>query len=159
MPQRVRACPDGMKKLAHRVRVCGLMTRLAAILAAFFALASPAAAGVTSPQSGWYAGNPLLGPDDFADVACSGQSCYAAGGFGTLLYSSDGGPTWQGARTGLTDALQKVRTVGGDPRKLVVAGRCLLRRSDDGGGHFTRLPLAASDASCASPIASLAFPT
>jgi photosystem II stability/assembly factor-like uncharacterized protein len=41
----------------------------------------------------------------------------------------------------------------------VIAGGCALRRSDDAGATFSRLPWTASDLNCPYPIASIAFPT
>jgi photosystem II stability/assembly factor-like uncharacterized protein len=41
----------------------------------------------------------------------------------------------------------------------VIGGACALRRSDDGGQSFSRLPWTASDSSCPSEIASFHFPS
>ena len=38
-------------------------------------LLSGATAGVNTPHSGWYSGNPLLGPNTLTDLACSGFGC------------------------------------------------------------------------------------
>ena len=72
------------------VRLPALLAGLVPLLLAG-ALLSGASAGVNTPHSGWYSGNPLLGPNQLNDVACSGQTCYAAGSFGTLLKSTDAG--------------------------------------------------------------------
>jgi photosystem II stability/assembly factor-like uncharacterized protein len=87
----------------------------------------------------------------------AGSRGYAAGPFGTLLRTDDGGSTWSGLATGLTQPLTAVRVLS--PDSFVVAGRCALRRSDDGGRTFTRLPWTASDASCTGGISSVAFPS
>ena len=50
---------------------------------------------------------------------------------------------WTGLRSGVTDYLTEVRTVG--PDTVIVAGGCVLRRSDNGGATFSRLPWTASD--------------
>lgn len=121
-------------------------------------MAAPAAAGVIAPQSGWYAGNPLLGPTTLTDLACAGPTCYASGGFGTLLKSTDSGSSWNGIVTGLTQDLAEVRLIAGDPSKVITGGGCALRRSDNGGETFNRLPFTASDLSCPSPVASFSFP-
>ena len=63
----------------------GLLSRFASAALVVIALASTASAGVNTPQSGWYSGNPLLGPNALRDLVCSGSTCYAAGDFGTLL--------------------------------------------------------------------------
>ena len=43
------------------------------------------------------------------------------------------------------------------PNTVVIGGGCSLRRSNDGGQSFARLPWTASDANCPSPIASFHF--
>lgn len=131
------------------------------LLAAIAALAvlTTASAGVNTPQSGWYSGNPLLGPNALRDLACAGSTCYASGDFGTLLKTTDGGSTWQGIVTGLTLDLRRVGLAGGAPDRVIVGGGCALRRSDDGGDHFARLPFTARDQGCASPLVAFSFPT
>ena len=134
-----------------------LSRSLCAAIAALTVLAT-ASAGVNTPQSGWYSGNPLLGPNALRDLACAGSTCYAAGDFGTLLKSTDGGSTWNGILTGLTLDLRRVSLAGGAPDKVVVGGDCALRRSDDGGDHFVRLPFTARDQGCASQMVAFSFP-
>ncbi len=131
---------------------------LGAILAAL-ALLSVASAGVNTPHSGWYSGNPLLGPNTLTDLACSGSTCYASGQFGTLLKSTDAGATWSGIVTGLTLDLAHVRLAGGAPDHVLVGGGCSVRRSDDGGDTFFRLPFTARDARCPVGVTSFSFPT
>ena len=80
----------------------GSLTRFACVVLAALAVLSTASAGVNNPQSGWYSGNPLLGPNALRELACSGSTCYASGDFGTLLKSADSGATWRGIVTGLT---------------------------------------------------------
>jgi hypothetical protein len=46
-----------------------------AALAAAVTLLSAASAGVNTPYSGWYSGNPLLGPNRLTDLACAGNTC------------------------------------------------------------------------------------
>jgi photosystem II stability/assembly factor-like uncharacterized protein len=137
----------------------GYLSRVAGIAVAALALLTSASAGVNTPQSGWYSGNPLLGPNALRDVACAGSTCYAAGDFGTLLKSTDAGATWTGIVTGLTLDLRRVRLAGGSADKVVVGGGCALRRSDDGGNTFTRLPFTARDQGCAAGFVALSFPT
>lgn len=117
---------------------------LAGVLAALFALfvLSGAQSGVNSPGSGWYAGNPLLGPSNLTTLATAGGTTYAAGDLGTLLKSTDSGATWSGIVTGIQDNLPLARVVGGDPGSVVIGGPTFLLRSDDGGQTFTRLPFA-----------------
>lgn len=135
------------------------LSRLACAALAALALLSTAAAGVNTPQSGWYSGNPLLGPNALRDLACAGPTCYAAGDFGTLLKSTDGGATWKGIVTGLTIDLGRVRLAGGQADQVVVGGGCSVRRSNDGGDTFFRLPFTARDTGCSDAVASFSFPT
>ena len=90
---------------------------------------------------------------------CAGGTCYASGNRGTVLKSTDGGVSWKGAITGLTVNLPRVRLVGGDAAKIVTGGGCAVRRSDDGGETFSRLPFAPSDTACPFSVAALAFPS
>jgi photosystem II stability/assembly factor-like uncharacterized protein len=131
---------------------------IAAVLAAFLPLflLSGAQSGVNSPGSGWYAGNPLLGPSSLTNLATAGGTTFAGGDLGTLLKSTDGGATWSGIVTGIQDNLTLVRIVGGDPNSLVIGGHSFLLRSDDGGQTFTRLPFAHSSGLM---LTSVAFPS
>ena len=135
-----------------------LSRSLFAAIAALAVLAT-ASAGVNNPQSGWYSGNPLLGPNALRDLACAGSTCYAAGDFGTLLKSDDGGSTWKGIVTGLTLDLARVGLAGGQPDRVIAGGGCALRRSDDGGDNFVRLPFTARDRGCNSQLVAFSFPT
>ena len=137
----------------------GSLMRIACVTLAALAVLSTASAGVNNPQSGWYSGNPLLGPNSLRDLACAGSTCYASGDFGTLLKSTDNGATWQGIVTGLTLDLPRVELAGGSPDHIVVGGGCALRRSDDGGNTFSRLPFTARDQGCAAQLVSFSFPT
>jgi photosystem II stability/assembly factor-like uncharacterized protein len=127
-------------------------------VSAAIALAAPAAAsaGVAEGHSGWYWGNPLPQGRSLHDIAfASGGRGYAVGDFGTVLRTDDAGSTWSGLATGLTVDLAHVRTIA--PDSFVVAGGCALRRSDDGGQSFRRLPWTASDLRCTSPIGAVFF--
>jgi photosystem II stability/assembly factor-like uncharacterized protein len=137
----------------------GYLSRFAGIAVVALALLTTASAGVNTPQSGWYSGNPLLGPNALRDLACAGNTCYAAGDFGTLLKSTDGGATWKGIVTGLTIDLHRVRLAGGQADQVVVGGGCSVRRSNDGGETFFRLPFTTRDTGCNDAVASFSFPT
>jgi photosystem II stability/assembly factor-like uncharacterized protein len=138
----------------------GLLSRFVCVAAlAALTLLSGATAGVNTPHSGWYSGNPLLGPNTLTDMACSGATCYASGEFGTLLKSTDGGSNWAGIVTGLTLNLGKVRLAGGSPDQVLAGGGCAVRRSNDGGDTFFRLPFTARDAGCTVGAISFSFPT
>jgi len=64
--------------------------------AAALTLIAGASAGVNTPHSGWYSGNPTLGPNSLTDLVCGGTTCYAAGAFGTLLQTTNAGSSWSG---------------------------------------------------------------
>jgi photosystem II stability/assembly factor-like uncharacterized protein len=127
-----------------------LGTALASLL-----LLSGAQSGVQAPGAGWYSGNPLLGPSTLTSLASAGGTTYAAGNEGVLLKSTDGGLTWSGIATGIQDNLSIVQIVGGDPNSIVVGGATFLRRSDNGGKTFTRLPFARGSAG----LVTAAFPS
>jgi photosystem II stability/assembly factor-like uncharacterized protein len=77
---------------------------LLAVLASLLLL-SGAQSGVIASDSGWYTGNPLLGPATLTNLASAGGTTYAAGASGTLLKSTDGGSTWAGIVTGIQQNL------------------------------------------------------
>jgi photosystem II stability/assembly factor-like uncharacterized protein len=116
-----------------------------------------AGGGVSVGHSGWRWGDPQPQGNTLNGIDFAGSRGYAAGQFGTLLRTDDGGDTWDGLPTGITARLVNVRVV--DANTVVIGGDCALRRSDDGGQTFTRLPWTASDQSCESSIASFAFPS
>lgn len=134
----------------RRALSAGLLAVLASLL-----LLSGAQSGVIASDSGWYTGNPLLGPATLTNLASAGGTTYAAGASGTLLKSTDGGSTWAGIVTGIQQNLTIVRIVGDNPSSLVVGGASFLNRSDNGGQTFTRLPFASSGAS----LVTAAFPS
>src|SRR4051794_2961419 len=107
--------------------------RLAPLLAVLF-LAVPAAAGaapVRVAHAGWTWGSPLPQGDTLSAIDFQGQRGYAVGEFGTMLRTDDGGATWSGVATGLTEDLTEVRMIS--PDSVVIAGGCPVRRSDNGG--------------------------
>src|SRR5215212_2094991 len=113
---------------------------LPAALACALLLALPAAAHaapVRVAHAGWTWGNPLPQGDTLDAVDFVGARGYAVGEFGTMLRTDDGGATWTGVSTGLTEDLTDVRMI--TPDSVVIAGGCPVRRSDDGGRRFRRL--------------------
>ena len=131
---------------------------ICAIAPVLLAIAAPAAgATVTVGHSGWEWGNPSPQGRTLEALEFEGARGYAAGHFGTVLSTDDGGATWTGAATGLTVALTRLGLIDAD--SVVVGGECSLRRSDDGGQTFTRLPWTASDLRCSSKVAAFDFPT
>src|SRR5688572_21950169 len=121
---------------------------IAALAAVAVTLLAPqvASAAVSVGHSGWSWGSPLPQGNTLRAIDFVGQRGYAAGDFGTLLRSDDGGLTWSGIATGITSDLRRIRTVGAET--LIVGGACTVRRSDNGGQSFTRLPWTASDERC-----------
>ena len=111
-----------------------------------------AGAGVSVGHSGWFWGDPQPQGNTLNGIDFAGSRGYAAGDFGTLLRTDDDGATWEGLPTGITAPLVTVRAI--DSNTVVIGGDCALRRSDDGGQTFTRLPWTGSDQSCPSQIAS-----
>lgn len=134
------------------------LVALCASLCAFLGAAAPAsAAPVSVGHSGWVWGDPRPQGNTLVAIDFVEGRGYAAGAFGTLLRTDDQGANWTGVSTGLTDALSHVRMLDADT--VLTGGRCALRRSDDGGESFTRLPWTSSDAKCPSKIASFFFPS
>jgi photosystem II stability/assembly factor-like uncharacterized protein len=129
-----------------------------ALTALVLALAAPAgAASVFAGHSGWFWASPLPQGNTLRAIDFAGNRGYAVGDFGTVMRSDNGGQTWAGLITGTTTPLRVVRVI--DPDTVVVAGKCTLRRTDDGGKSFTTLPWTPAGGSCRTQIRSLAFPT
>src|SRR3954451_3031431 len=120
-------------------------------------VAPAVAAPVRGAHSGWAWGSPRPQGMDLTALAFAGQTGYAAGAFGTMLKTTDGGRSWTALATGLTEPLSTVRVL--NAQSVVVGGVCALRRSDDGGRTFRRLPWTASDESCFGGIQAVDFPT
>ena len=127
------------------------------VTAAFVLALAPAAsaAPVAEGHSGWLWGNPQPQGNTLTEIDFSGARGFAAGSFGTLVRTDDGGGNWTGIRTGLLEQVRHLDVVS--PSTVVIAGNCALRRSDDGGGSFGRLPWTAGDANCPSGIAAIDF--
>ena len=127
-----------------------------ALLGAALLLPAAAAQGaVTVGHSGWSWGSPSPQGQTVRALEFEGARGYAAGAFGTVLVTGDSGLTWTGAATGTTQTLDRISIV--DTDSVVVSGGCLVRRSDDAGTTFRRVPWTASDARCASPVAATEF--
>src|SRR5256885_16722550 len=122
-----------------------------------FACAPAAGAQVSVGHSGWSWGNPQPQGATLHAVEFAGGVGYAAGDFGTLLRTGDGGGTWQGIATGITGNLLRIRAI--DPNTVVIGSGCVLRRSDDGGQTFHRLPFVPSETRCPAGLNSFHFPT
>jgi photosystem II stability/assembly factor-like uncharacterized protein len=127
----------------NRLRLIGALACAAALLAVIPALA-PASVQVGS--SGWQWGNPLPQGNTLRSISFAGANGYAAGDFGTLLRTTDGGATWSGLLSGTFTNLTEVQAIDGDA--VFAAGGCVARRSDDGGATFTRVAFTPVESSC-----------
>ncbi len=126
-----------------RLRLIGALACAAALLAVIPALA-PASVQVGS--SGWQWGNPLPQGNTLRSISFAGLDGYAAGDFGTLLRTTDGGTTWSGLLSGTFTNLAEVQAI--DAQSVFAAGGCVARRSDDGGATFTRVAFTPVESSC-----------
>ena len=126
-----------------RLRLSAALACAAALLAALPALA-PASVQVGS--SGWQWGNPLPQGNTLRSISFAGANGYAAGDFGTLLRTTDGGTTWSGLLSGTFTNLSEVQAI--DPDAVFAAGGCVARRSNDGGATFTRVAFTPVESSC-----------
>jgi photosystem II stability/assembly factor-like uncharacterized protein len=136
-----------------RDRACFALLAIVAALA----FAPSAGAQVSVGHSGWSWGNPTPQGNTLHAVEFAGGIGYAAGDFGTLLRTPDGGSTWQGIATGIIGNLLRVQAI--DSNTVVIGSGCVLRRSDDGGQTFHRLPFVSSEAACPAGLSAFHFPT
>ncbi|HEV7773493.1 MAG TPA: YCF48-related protein [Conexibacter sp.] len=128
----------------------------AALTAALLALAAPAAgASVQVGSSGWQWGNPLPQGNTVRAMSFAGATGYAAGDFGTLLKSSDGGSSWSGLPVGTFTGLTVVQAL--DASTVFAGGGCVARRSIDGGSTFTAIRFSAVEAGCKVGLQDLSF--
>ncbi len=131
------------------------LSSLTAVL--FLLIAAPAGAALSTNQSGWLWGNPEPQGNTLHAVELQGTTGYAAGDFGTLLRTNDGGGGWGTVRTGSTIDFRLLDMIDAD--SVVVGSGCSARRTDDGGGTFRRLPFTASERTCSRGLRSISFPT
>jgi photosystem II stability/assembly factor-like uncharacterized protein len=131
---------------------------VAGALAALAATAAPAwgQGEVTVGHSGWKWGNPQPQGNTLHELDFTAGVGYAAGAFGTLLRTNDG-LSWTGVPTGLTAELQVLRAVDADT--VIIGAGCVMRRSDDAGETFRRVPFVARETGCPSGLAALHFPS
>lgn len=131
------------------------LSSLTAVL--FLLIAAPAGAALSTNQSGWLWGNPEPQGNTLPALELQGMTGYAAGDFGTLLRTNDGGTSWGTVRTGLALNFTLIDVIDAD--SIVVASACGARRTDDGGDSFRRLPFTSSERSCNRSLLDLSFPT
>jgi photosystem II stability/assembly factor-like uncharacterized protein len=126
-----------------------------AVGAAVAAAPAGAQAAVQVGSSGWQWGNPLPQGNTIRSMSFAGLTGFAAGDFGTLLKTTDGGSTWSGLSVG---SFQNFTTVLALSDKTVIAGGgCVARRSDDGGATFTRIAFTPKESKCPQPLVGLSF--
>ena len=131
------------------------LSSLTAVL--FLLIAAPAGAALSTNQSGWLWGNPEPQGNTLPALELQGMTGYAAGDFGTLLRTNDGGGSWGTVRTGLALNFTLIDVIDAD--SIVLASACGARRTDDGGDTFRRLPFTSSERSCNRSLLDLSFPT
>lgn len=124
-----------------------------AVLAALSA--APAGANVQVGSSGWQWGNPLPQGNTVRAMSFAGGTGYAAGDFGTLLKTSDGGSTWTGLPVGTFQGLSVVQALGADV--VFAGGGCVARRSTDGGRSFSAVRFTGVEAGCRVGLRDFAF--
>jgi photosystem II stability/assembly factor-like uncharacterized protein len=127
----------------------------AACTAAAALLPAAAPANVQVGSSGWQWGNPLPQGNTLRALSFAGTRGYAAGDFGTLLRTDDGGATWTGLPAGTFQQLSLVQAVDSDT--VIAGGGCVARRSDDGGQTFTRIAFTPIESRCNEGLAALFF--
>src|SRR5688500_16720800 len=123
----------------------------------FLLIAAPAGAAVSTNQSGWLWGTPEPQGNTLPALELQGMTGYAAGDFGTLLRTNDGGGSWGTVRTGLSIRFSEIDVIDAD--SIVVASACAIRRTDNGGESFRRLPYTSSERNCPRRLVGMSFPT
>jgi photosystem II stability/assembly factor-like uncharacterized protein len=127
------------------------------LTAVALALPAGAVAAIPAGNTGWNWSNPLPQGNSLINVTGKEGRTWAGGATGTLIHSDDRGHSWKAVRTGLLDDVRTVEAISN--QSVVFAGRCALRRSDDGGMTVRRLAWSASDDDCAAEIKDVSFPT
>jgi photosystem II stability/assembly factor-like uncharacterized protein len=131
----------------------------AAVAAATLAVTAAPAMGqgdVSVGHSGWSWSNPQPQGNVLRAIDFAGGTGYAAGDNGTLLRTTDG-TSWTGLSTGVRAPIALLRVLS--PQTVIFGSGCIMRRSDDGGQTFRRIPFTPSESSCAANIAAFHFPS
>jgi photosystem II stability/assembly factor-like uncharacterized protein len=141
------------------VKVIRRLSSAALALVALGAMAGPAwgQGEVTVGHSGWKWGNPQPQGNTLRNIEFAPGTGYASGEFGTLLRTENGGQAWTGIPTGLFTPITDLRAVDNDT--VIVGSGCVMRRSDDRGDNFRRVPFVAREQNCPSPLATFHFPS
>lgn len=117
--------------------------------------APAASANVQVGASGWQWGNPLPQGNTLRSASFAGTTGYAAGDFGTLLKTTDGGATWSGLPVGTFTGLTVVQAL--DANTVFAGGGCVARRSTDGGATFTAISFTPVESDCPAQLSALSF--
>src|SRR2546423_10072751 len=133
-----------------RVAVAAAAAGVIAVLMA----ASFSGAAVVTSHSGWNWGSPQPQGNTLQAIEFAGGRGYAAGAFGTILRTDDGGASWSGIRSGTTTSLSKVRAI--DANTFLAGAGCMLLRSDDGGTTVRQLRFSPSR-QCSAPLVAFSF--
>jgi photosystem II stability/assembly factor-like uncharacterized protein len=124
-------------------------------LVAVLCTSSASSANVQVGSSAWQWGNPLPQGNTIVTADFAGSAGYAAGGFGTLLKTTDSGRTWSGLRVGTFQALTVVQALTSET--VFAGGGCVVRRSDDGGKSFRRIAFTNVESACKEQLTDLSF--
>jgi photosystem II stability/assembly factor-like uncharacterized protein len=120
------------------------------------ALAASVSASVQVGSSGWQWGNPLPQGNTLRSMSfVGGLTGYAAGDFGTLLKTTDGGASWSGLPVGTYQNLGRVQAL--DAGTVLAGGGCVMRLSKDGGQSFTRIAFTPVESSCPQSLSAFWF--
>ena len=105
------------------MRVRGGLVALA-VGVGVLALSARAAPAASVGHSGWFWGNPLPQGNTLSGIDFAGARGYAAGAFGTVLRTDDGGGSWTGISTGITADLVRVRAIDANTVSSAAVARC-----------------------------------
>jgi photosystem II stability/assembly factor-like uncharacterized protein len=130
----------------------------AALVAAAAASAAPAwgQGDVIVGHSGWKWGNPQPQGNTLRQVEFNTGTGYATGEFGTLVRTNDG-QNWVGIPTGVRSDIAELQAVDADT--VIFGTGCIMRRSDNRGDDFRRVPFVAREQNCPSGVAAFHFPS
>ena len=106
-------------------------------------------------SSGWQWGNPLPQGNTVRAMSFAGATGYAAGDFGTLLKTTDGGNNWSGLPVGTFQGLAVVQAL--DANTVFAGGGCVARRSTDGGATFSAIRFTPVESNCRVGLRDLSF--
>ena len=107
-------------------------------------------------HSGWKWGNPQPQGNTLTHLEFAPGVGYGAGEFGTLV-RTENGLSWTGISSPTVANITELRAVDADT--VIFGAGCIMRRSDDRGDNFRRVPFVAREQNCPSPLATFHFPS